>query len=264
LGYNLFDDPEMNYTREDLNGVTAVISWGAALAAQKGILVVTSSGNEGNIGWKTITFPADAKGILSVGAINNNFEKATFSSTGPSSDGRIKPELAAFGSRVTIWKDEEGVSSSSGTSFSSPQIAALAAGLWQAHPDWTRFRLKERLLVSGSQFDNPDFELGYGVPNYTRAMYGVFSGPEKQLAGSETKIYPNPLDQQELLIEFGRAASCSFRLFNTSGKLVSHQPLARNLIEQPYLVNLQMVHPGIYLVEIEDDSGAARIKLFRK
>lgn len=176
LGYNYFDDPEMNYEKEDLDGNTAIISRGAAMAANKGILVVSSSGNEGNISWQTITVPADAKGILAVGAINNQFAKAGFSSVGPSSDGRIKPELVAFGSGVTLWRRIEGTSVSSGTSFSAPQVAALAAGLWQANPDFTRSELTEMLLQSGSQAHKPDIELGYGVPNYFRAMYGREEG----------------------------------------------------------------------------------------
>jgi subtilisin family serine protease len=48
LGYNIFDDPEMNYSKEDLDGKTAVITIGASMAAYKGILVISSAGNEGN------------------------------------------------------------------------------------------------------------------------------------------------------------------------------------------------------------------------
>ncbi|MEX2567339.1 MAG: S8 family peptidase [Cyclobacteriaceae bacterium] len=264
LGYNFFDDPEMNYTKEDLDGETAVISIGAAMAAKKGILVVSSTGNEGNIDWQTITVPADAKGILSVGAINNNFEKAAFSSVGPSSDGRIKPELVAFGSGVTLWRYSNGTSFSSGTSFSAPQIAALAAGLWQAHPEWTRSQLKERLIASGSQFDEPDSELGYGVPNYLRAMYGTVDDLERKLVIPTPKVYPNPLDHQQLFIEFGNASNCLFKLFNTTGNLVTYLSLARNDIQAPYEVELPLVHPGVYLIELEDDSGASTIKLLRK
>src|SRR5690606_31104343 len=98
LGYNHFDDPEMNYETGDMDGKTAVISQGASLAAQKGILVVSSVGNEGNDAWETVTAPADAEGILSIGAVNSMLARSSFSSIGPTADGRIKPELAAFGS----------------------------------------------------------------------------------------------------------------------------------------------------------------------
>lgn len=264
LGYNIFDDPAMNYTKEQLDGETSIASIGAGMAADKGILVVCSTGNEGNISWKTITVPADAKGILSVGAISNDFQKAGFSSIGPSSDGRIKPELVAFGTGVTIWRFINGPSFSSGTSFSSPQIAALAAGIWQARPDWTRAELKENILKSGSQYEEPDYELGYGIPNFRRALYGTINEIEEGREHHRTKIYPNPLDGNKLFVEFGNASQCNFRLFDTAGKQVSFLSLARNLVEDPYEVDLRRVNPGIYLIELQDNDGAKVIKLLRK
>ncbi|SEI89943.1 Por secretion system C-terminal sorting domain-containing protein [Cyclobacterium xiamenense] len=261
LGYNLFDDPEMNYSREDLDGETAVISIGAGMAANKGILVVSSSGNEGNISWQTITVPADARGILAVGAINNRFSKAGFSSIGPSSDGRIKPELVAYGSGVTLWRQVEGTSFSSGTSFSAPQIAALAAGLWQANPEWTRAELKDRLIQSGSQAKNPDFELGYGVPNYLRALYG---GEEGTLVDVPSRVYPNPLDDQELFVEFGQENSCQLTLYDLQGKMISSLRLDRPFLRDPYRVDMGTLIPGIYWLEVEDNSDAARMKLWKK
>lgn len=261
LGYNYFDDPDMNYSREDLDGETAVISIGAGIAANKGILVVSSSGNEGNISWQTITVPADARGILAVGAINNRFTKAGFSSIGPSSDGRIKPELVAFGSGVTLWRQVEGTSFSSGTSFSAPQIAALAAGLWQANPMWTRAELKDRLIQSGSQAANPDFELGYGVPNYLRALN---SRGEGILVEQSSRIYPNPLDDKELFVEFGQENSCQLTLYDLQGKMISSLSLDRAFLRDPYRVDMGTLIPGIYWLEIEDTSQAARMKLWKK
>lgn len=261
LGYNTFDDPEMNYGKEDLDGNTAVISRGAGMAAEKGILVVSSSGNEGNIRWQTITVPADAKGILAVGAINNQFTKAGFSSIGPSSDGRIKPELVAYGSGVTLWRQVEGTSLSSGTSFSAPQVAALAAGLWQANPDFTRSDLMEKLLQSGSQAAQPDMELGYGVPNYLRAMYGREEGT---LVDLPSRIYPNPLDDKELFVEFGQENSCQLTLYDLQGKLISSLQLDRYVMRDPYRVDMGTLIPGMYWLELEDDSSAARMKLWKK
>ncbi|MFO7822495.1 MAG: S8 family serine peptidase [Cyclobacterium sp.] len=261
LGYNNFDDPEMNYSREDLNGTTAIISRGASMAADKGILVVCSSGNEGNISWKTITVPADARGILAVGAITNSFNKASFSSIGPSSDGRVKPELAAFGSGVTLWRQIEGTSISSGTSFSSPQVAALAAGVWQANPDWTRSVLKEKLLESGSQSDRPDFELGYGVPSFLR----INSGEDKKvLVKSPLKIYPNPLTENELKVEFGKQVNCSMKLYDTQGEMLGLLSLYRRERENPYRIDMGNLHPGIYWLELEDAVEAGSIKLWKK
>jgi serine protease AprX len=172
LGYNVFNDPDMNYQKEDLDGKTAIITKGADMAARKGILVVTSAGNEGTGNWKTITAPADADGILTVGAITNSLRKSSFSSVGPTADGRIKPEVTTLGSSVSLWRTPTGVGTASGTSFSAPQVAAMAAGLWEARPDLTRKQLLHLILSTASQANEPDNDFGYGIPNFSSAYVG--------------------------------------------------------------------------------------------
>ena len=262
LGYNRFDDPAMNYQLEDLDGKTAVITQGATMAAQKGILVVSSAGNEGNGSWKTITVPADAEGILAIGSVTNNLEKSGFSSTGPTADGRIKPELVALGSGVTIWKQIESPNSSSGTSFTSPQIAALAAGLWQARPDWTRQQLMDRLLASGTLADDPNTELGYGIPNFKDAYYGEILdiGQEKL----KSYIYPNPLDGSELFIYYGKEKECDFRLISPQGQVLADHSLTRNSLQSPYQIRLKSTSPGLYIVECREQGDRKRFKLLLK
>lgn len=260
LGYNLFDVPEMNYDREDLDGQTAIITQGAALAAQKGILVVSSAGNEGNGSWKTITAPADAAGILAVGSVTSKLERSSFSSTGPTADGRIKPDLAAFGSGTTIWRQVEGPGSSSGTSFSSPQVAALAAGLWQARPEWTRAQLIERLLASGSRAEDPDSDLGYGVPNFLDAYYGEILDlePEDRI---RSFIYPNPLKGNELFIHHGNEKECDFRMISSQGQILADQGLSRFSPHYPYQIQIKDVPPGLYLIECRDNALTQNFRL---
>jgi len=134
VGYWDFDDPTMNYTVADLDGKTTVITKGATFAAKKGILVVNSAGNYGS-GVSSLVAPADAKGILAIGSVNKDLTVSGFSSRGPTGDGRIKPDLAAMGNGTALVRSNGTVGFSNGTSFSAPQISALAAGLWQARPD---------------------------------------------------------------------------------------------------------------------------------
>ncbi|KEO74001.1 S8 family peptidase [Anditalea andensis] len=175
LGYNVFNDPQMNYSKDALDGKTAIITKGAAMAAEKGILVVTSAGNEGSGNWRTITAPSDAEGILSVGAITNSMRKSSFSSVGPTADGRIKPEVTTLGSSVSLWRTPSGVGTASGTSFSAPQVAAMAAGLWQSKPALTRKELLNLILNTASQAETPDNDFGYGIPNFSSAYHGLSS-----------------------------------------------------------------------------------------
>jgi len=167
LGYTTFSDDSMNYEYEGLDGKTGIATRAAFLAGQKGMIVVNSAGNDGNNSWKHIDVPADAENILSVGAITDNLERARFSSIGPSSDGRIKPEVVALGQGVAVASIyETKVNRSRGTSFSSPIIAGLVASLWQAFPNRTNREIMDAIIQSSSQIDSPDNELGYGIPNF--------------------------------------------------------------------------------------------------
>src|SRR6478609_7267065 len=97
LGYNLFDDSSMDYKVADLNGTTAIVSLAAAKALEKGMVVVCSAGNEGSNSWKYVTPPADVNGVLAIGSVTTARLKSSFSSIGPTADGRIKPDVMALG-----------------------------------------------------------------------------------------------------------------------------------------------------------------------
>lgn len=102
LGYTAFNDPELGHFFHELDGNTAIGSKGAAMAASKGIIVCNSAGNEGDGAWRHTGVPADARGIIAVGAMDNSGNRASFSSVGPTADGRIKPDLIAPGDMVVV------------------------------------------------------------------------------------------------------------------------------------------------------------------
>ncbi|MBS9524591.1 S8 family serine peptidase [Litoribacter ruber] len=264
LGYNLFNESSMNYSKEDLDGKTAVITRGANIAAEKGILIVSSAGNEGNGSWKTITAPSDANGILSVGAVTNNLQKSNFSSIGPTADGRTKPEVTALGSSVTLWRNNSSIGTASGTSFSAPQVAALAAGLWEAKPELSKAELLELILSTSSQADEPDNNLGYGIPNFTRAYFGVVTEVEKEIEEAKLNIFPNPTDGNELFINYGRLNECEFSLYDLNGKLLSSANLNRNSFEQPYSISVGDLRAGMYIIQVRESNKPERIKFVKK
>src|SRR5690606_40173055 len=90
------------------------------------------------------------------------------------------------------------------------QTCALPiSGLWQAKPEWTRAQLMERLLKSGSQANDPDTELGYGVPNFTSAYFWDDLEPGEV---AKSYLFPNPLDGDELFIHHGKDTDCMVRI----------------------------------------------------
>ena len=262
LGYLDFDEPSLTYTKSQLDGKTTYVTRGATLAAKRGILVVNSVGNYGSAGSSSLVAPADADGILAVGAVNSSSTVSAFSSRGPTADGRIKPELVAFGQNPVLIRGSGQVGAASGTSFSAPQIAALAAGLWQAKPEWTKDELLTNLLKSGSQYAAPDQNLGYGIPNFRSAIYGTLLGLNEEVElGSN--IYPNPLRTESLSIRFGKELRMTLQILDSSGRKVVERVGERSAVKDPYLFSLADLTSGIYFIQLLDGKEIAYKKLIK-
>jgi len=189
LGYTTYDDPTQDHTYEDMDGNTTPITIAADLAASKGILVVNSAGNSGNNSWHYIGAPADGDSVFTIGAVNSSGNYASFSSTGPTYDGRIKPNVVAQGQGSTVISAYTGnVTSGNGTSFSSPITAGMVACLWQAYPDKKNTEIMEAIQQSATQAINPDSLLGYGIPDYF-AAHTVLSVPVIHAINLDIKVF---------------------------------------------------------------------------
>ncbi|GAB2501155.1 S8 family serine peptidase [Algoriphagus taiwanensis] len=263
VGYWDFDDPSMNYTLADLDGKTATITKGASIAADRGILVVNSVGNYGSRGTSSLVAPADADGILAIGSVNSNLSVSGFSSRGPTGDGRLKPDLVAYGESPILLRANGTSGAASGTSFSAPQVTALAAGLWQARPEWKKDELIQRLLESASNFETPDNNLGYGIPSFYQAYFGEVLSAEVE---EEVlwKVFPNPLSGEELMIYFGNGLESQFELIDLTGKVLIQSKLIRSDIKSPFIVQLSGVKPGLYLVQMSDGLQFKQTKLLKQ
>lgn len=171
LGYFEFDAKELSYKLSDLDGQTALISRAATLAAERGILLFCSAGNEGNhwSGWGKITFPADAKGICTVGAVDEKKRISDFSSVGYAADGRVKPDVVALGTGSCVTGSDGNIHYLNGTSFATPILAGLGVCLWQALPTLDNRSLIRLLQCYASQYKRPDKAFGYGIPDVYKA-----------------------------------------------------------------------------------------------
>ncbi len=221
LGYTVFDDPAMDHSYEDLDGLTAPGSRGAAIAAAKGILVCNSAGNSGGSAWEHIGVPADADSIVSVGAVNDQGNYASFSSTGPTPDGRIKPDLSTQGEGTWV-AGSWGVFPGNGTSFSSPVLAGMAACLWQANTALTNFQVIQAMKQSASQFNNPDNFLGWGIPDFQMALMILSEQNYPNLdEGNSPKIFPNPFsDVLRIGFTLNDSQQVSIEVFDITGSKV--------------------------------------------
>ena len=172
LGYNEFDNNIGNYVYSNMDGATATITLAADIAVSKGVVVVIAAGNEGSSTWKYITAPADGKYVIAVGAVSSNGTKASFSSFGPTYDGRIKPDVSALG--VSVYHAVSGTKTSyswsNGTSVACPLVAGVAAMIKSARPDMTPAQVLNALRSTASLAAAPNNELGWGIIDAYKAI----------------------------------------------------------------------------------------------
>ena len=173
LGYYAYDAPLPSYRLRDLDGQTAFVSRSASMLAAKGIILCNSAGNSGMGQWKKIGVPADARDILTVGAIDAEGRLAPFSSVGPSQDGRVKPDVVARGSNTTLISGRGTLVHDMGTSFSTPVTCGMVACLWQGLREKTALDIINLIRQSADQHDAPNNIYGYGIPNFWEAYQSV-------------------------------------------------------------------------------------------
>jgi len=170
LGYTTFSFKNMDYKYKDLDGKTSPASRAITTAFERGIIVVTSAGNSGSDDWKYVGIPADSPEAFSIGALNKDGSKAYFSSFGPTSDGRTKPDVSALGVEVAaVAANGRGITAANGTSLASPLVAGLMACLRQAVPEATNRELLDAIRATADQAEKPDNERGYGMPDFAAA-----------------------------------------------------------------------------------------------
>ncbi len=257
LGYNTFDDARYNYTYADMNGSTAFITRGADIAFSRGMLIVNSAGNSGDKTWHYITAPSDGFNVLSIGAVDGNGSIVGFSSFGPSSDGRIKPDVNAKGGSATIINSTGNVTTGNGTSFASPIICGVITCFWQANPTKTNAEIMKAIKESGHLFNNPNDQEGYGIPNFETALntLGV-----DDLFTTDFKVYPNPF-QDNILVDFTDTAhQLEIVIYDVLGRSV----LKQQLNNQNAMIDTRSLSQGIYLLRIKQDKSLKTYKILKR
>lgn len=267
LGYTEFDDPAQNHTYADMNGDVAPSTRAADFAGMRGIVVCNSAGNSGSNNWNFIGAPADADSILTVGAVDEFGSYAFFSSNGPTSDGRVKPNVAAQGQN-TIVADvfNGGVYPGNGTSFSSPVMAGMVACLLQCHPSATSMQIIEALQQSATQALNPDTLVGYGIPNVAQACVLLSGLQSHDIRNGDNLLItgPNPFDHT---LEFSFYSDSNqmvdFIITDLLGKIIyttkdSFKPVSAKKYSIPFSYS-----NGLYVVSAKSDNGVYSKKVVK-
>ena len=255
LGYQTYDNPNYSYTPSDMDGNTAFISRGGNIAVEKGILVVTSAGNSGNnSNFPVIGALADGD-VYAVGAVNQDEIYASFSSIGPSADGRIKPDGMAQGALAVIINTNGNTALSNGTSFSSPIMAGAITSFWQANPQRTNLEIMQMVRESSHLYNNPTNQMGYGIPNFQTALDNLLNTVSYE--EQTVEVYLNPVSEL-LHIQKNNLDYLDLKIYNLLGKLVFE---AEKVSEE---INLASLSSGVYIAKFETENFQKSLKIIKK
>ncbi|MBO3697314.1 S8 family serine peptidase [Roseivirga sp. E12] len=265
LGYNdSFQDDSMDYSVADMDGNTAVITRASNIAASKGIVLVTSSGNSGDDAWRIITAPADSEHVLTVGAVDAGGTLSGFSSVGPSADARIKPDVVAQGVGTRLLTSSGAIGFQNGTSFSAPLVTCLAAGLIEAFPEMAASEIRDIIKRSGNMADEPNNLFGYGIPGFMRASRIA----NEALIPIENGIitYPNPTDLPYFTVAFEEdlvGTSINAQLLTSEGSVVRDYNFRPNLFYNRFQIDLTGVTSGLLILKLVTPSGVVTKKIIK-
>jgi subtilisin family serine protease len=250
------------YEFEDLDGTTAVTTIAVNTAIENGMVVVTAVGNSGTGG---IVVPADSENVIACGAVDSNGNIASFSSQGPTADGRIKPEVCALGVSTYC----AGVNSTSayryenGSSLATPLVAGAAACVLQAHPDWTPQQVREALMMTASDPENPDNQYGWGIIDVIEAINYNNPNPFYPVYYTLSNPFPNPFNSWiQFDVGIYSEGKVILTVFDINGKEIER--LWSNNIEKgvyPIQWNADGVSSGVYFINLNGKNGSVNRKI---
>ncbi len=269
--YRDFNNSDDDYFFEDLDGKTTESAKSINWAFDRGILSTISAGNfvkyYSDGGLHT---PTDAYGALSCGAVDLQGTIASFSSHGPTADGRIKPDLCALGvgAYIATASSFSSYTNGRGTSFSTPLIAGAAALVMEKYPYLPPAQIIERLKKYASYADTPDNRYGWGIPDVYRSVFERGPTTEDGVVYS----YPNP-SFQNVSFQFHWTniepsnINTPFKIYNLLGELVWSTTLAPKTAGIDEIIpwnlkniNGKLVPSGVYIAAVKNGHTTIRGK----
>jgi len=204
---------------------------------------------------------ADSLTIFTIGAVTSEGDYASFSSRGPTVDGRVKPDVMAQGQDAAVVDDNGNVTFNSGTSFSSPILAGSITCLWQSRPEIKNGRIMKIVRESAHLYDNPTDEMGYGIPNFEDAYNALqILGVEDQFFEQNFAIYPNPV-ADAFTISFPVSLEIAYlKIFNVQGNLLMEQTVSSSDNQ----VNITSLTSGMYIAILEAKEAYNSFKIIKE
>jgi len=266
LGYTNFDNSNFNHNYGEFTGDSLRISKAANLAVKKGVVVVCSAGNEGSNPWHHIVAPSEARDVISVAASNMVNEIAYFSSRGFDDTIHLpKPDVTALGAGTAIIETNGSNTRGSGTSFSGPVIAGMAACLVGLFPDSSAYSIIAMIRKAGHLYPEHSVDWGYGIPDF-----GIYlpDEPEDTTSASSTNltnniyVSPNPFINYIKISNPEKVDKVEIVAFDGKRMLLAMkgEPLLYGIPSD----KISKIPKGIYIIRIWSEDSVQTLKLIKK
>ena len=257
LGYFGFDNPNYSYTYAMMNGQTSVASRAVDVAFAKGMICVTSAGNEGASSEPHVGTPADAILNVTVGAVTATEIKSGFSSIGPTADNRIKPDVMAMGTASTVARPDGTVNTANGTSFSGPIIAGAITSFWSAFPNKKNSEIVQMVKGSADKYTTPDNNYGYGIPDMQAALNTALN--TNQMETFKAKVFPNPVNAVLSIHVDEGLKNTQLMIYNAMGQKIYDETIQ----ESAFSMQLDSWHAGVYFYTLQNHNKSLQGKFIK-
>lgn len=267
LGYNSFDigglDASLSLT--DIDGKSTIAAMGANTATAKGILVVSSAGNDGGTAWNKILTPGDADSALTCGSVDINRTIAGTSGRGPNAAGRMKPDVCMLGAPGIVFNNSGTTSSVGGTSIATPELAGLAACLWETNPKATPCQLRKAIRESGHIASSPNNQMGYGVPDFGKASLSLKKVFDT-LTANDIYVFPSPFKEKITVNVKGTSSKGTLQwcIFNIQGQKIMEA--SKPYTDSSFLFEItppSNMPKGIYLLHLKNEQYNKTVKIVK-
>lgn len=268
LGYNSFDigglDASLSLT--DIDGKSTIAAMGANTATAKGILVVASAGNDGGTAWNKILTPGDADSALTCGSVDINRTIAGTSGRGPNAAGRMKPDVCMLGAPGVVFNNSGTTSLVGGTSIATPELAGLAACLWETNPKATPYQIRNAIRESGHIASSPNNQMGYGVPDFGKASLSLKKVFDT-LTANNIYVFPSPFKEKITVNVKGTSSKGTLQwcIYNMQGQKIMEA--TKPYTDSSFLFEItppSNMPKGVYLLHLKNEQYNKTMKIVKE
>lgn len=266
LGYwdfSGFASPPLTYAQ--INGDSTVAAKAANIAARKGMLFVSSAGNDGTTSWQRILTPGDADSAITVGVTDMSKDIVPTSGWGPNSSGRMKPDVCMPGPTAYL-SDGSVPGSGTATSWSTPQLAGWAACLWGAVGRNVKpYVIRDAIIRSAHKYDSPDNHYGYGVPDFRKALELLGINEIPSHTENWVKLGPNPVESDiNLHIKLDKYSEIEVVVVDLSGKSVLTSTVMLHAGNHTVSIPAGNVASGIYILKVAVGGNESIMRMVKR